>query len=388
MPWDERTATKLRMEFIVACETEKYTFTELCELFGVSREIGYKWLRRFREEGIDGLKNRSRAPKSCPHRVDDATTEMLLEARRKHPTWGPKKLLPWLARRHDELRLPSRSTASEILKRAGLCEQRRRRRRLEHPGKPITRATTSNALWAADFKGQFRMRDSNYCYPLTVTDQYSRYVLACKALPSTNWLATKCVFENLFREYGLPEAIRTDNGVPFATIALGRLSRLSVRWIKLGIRPELTQPSHPEQNGQHERMHKTLKAETTRPPGADLRAQQRKFDRWRREFNDDRPHESLAGMVTPASLYVTSPRPLPKKIEHPTYPSYFEVRRVTHNDGIRWKHAWINVSATLRREYVGCEEVDDGVWSVWFGPLLLGRFDERELRIHGVRGLQ
>ncbi|MGZ5477687.1 MAG: integrase core domain-containing protein [Thermoanaerobaculia bacterium] len=386
MPWQEKKAERLRMEFIVAHQSEQYSFTELCELFGISREAGYYCVRRFRENGIEGLKEQSRAPKSCPHRVEPAVEQLLIEARHKHPTWGPKKLLPWLARRHD-VDLPSRSTASEILKRAGLCDVRRRRRRLEHPGKPTTDPSTANALWAADFKGEFLMRDGNYCYPLTVTDQHSRYILACKALRSTKEIPVQLAFERLFREYGLPEAIRTDNGVPFATIALGRLSRLSVWWIKLGIRPELTQPSHPEQNGQHERMHKTLKAETTRPPGAHLQSQQRKFDRWRREFNEERPHESL-GQEPPATLYTPSLRELPKKIENPTYPGHFQVRYVSRNNGIRWNRRWINVSATLREEYVGCEEVDDGVWNVWFGPLLLGRFDEHELRICGVRGLQ
>ncbi len=386
MPWLERTPARLRMEFVVAYKSEDYNFTELCALFGVSRECGYKWIRRFEDDGVDGLKDQSRAPKTCPHKVDDAVRELLLEARRKHPTWGPKKLLPWLQRRHD-VELPSRSTASEILKRAGMSDRRRRRRRLEHPGKPTTKAATPNALWAADFKGEFLMRDGNYCYPLTVTDQYSRYVLACKALRSTKEIPVEWAFERLFREYGLPDAIRTDNGVPFATIALGRLSRLSVWWIKLGIRAELTEPSHPEQNGQHERMHKTLKAETTRPPGKDLKAQQRKFDLWRHEFNHERPHESLQ-MEPPASLYVPSVRPFPKKIEHPTYPAHFQVRYVSRNNGIRWNSTWINVSSTLRKEYVGCEEVDDGIWNVWFGPLLLGRFNERELKIYGVRGLQ
>lgn len=386
MPWLDKAPPRLRMEFIVAHESGEYNVTELCELFGISRECGYKWLRRFEQDGIDGLKDRSRAPKSCPHAVDDAVRELLLDARRKHPTWGPKKLLPWLHRRHA-VELPARSTASEILKRAGAVDARRRRRRLEHPGAPTTDATAPNALWAADFKGQFLMRDGTYCYPLTVTDQYSRYVLACKGLRSTQEIPAQHAFERLFREFGLPDAIRTDNGVPFATTALARLSRLSVWWIKLGIRPELTQPAHPQQNGKHERMHRTLKAETTRPPGQNLKAQQRKFDRWRSEFNVERPHESLA-MASPAALYVPSLRPYPKKIEHPTYPAHFEVRYVSRNNGIRWNRRWINVSATLREEYVGCEEIADGVWNVWFGPLLLGRFDERQLTIHAVRGLQ
>ena len=386
MPWLEKTPPRLRMEFIVAYESDEYNFTELCDLFGISRECGYKWVRRFEREGIEGLQDHSRAPKRCPHRVEEHIRELLIDARRKHPTWGPKKLLPWLRRRH-EVELPSRSTASEILKRAGLADTQRRRRRLEHPGKPTTNAAAPNTLWAADFKGEFLMRDGKYCYPLTVTDQYSRYVLGCKALLSTKEIPVAKAFERLFREYGLPDAIRTDNGVPFATLALGRLSRLSVWWIKLGIRPELTQPSHPEQNGQHERMHKTLKAETTRPPGANLKAQQRKFDCWRREFNDERPHESLQ-MKSPSTLYVPSHRAYPQQIEHPTYPAHFEVRYVSRNNGIRWNRRWINVSSTLREEYIGCEEIEDGVWNVWFGPLLLGRFDERELKIYGVHGLQ
>ena len=386
MPWLEKTPSRLRMEFIVVYESGEYSFTELCDLFGISRACGYKWLRRFDQEGIDGLRDRSRAPNTCPHKVDDAVRDLLLEARRKHPTWGPKKLLPWLQRRYA-VELPSRSTASEILKRAGVIDTPRRRRKLEHPGKPSTDATAPNTLWAADFKGQFLMRDGNYCYPLTVTDQYSRYVLACKGLCSTKEIPAQKAFERLFREFGLPDAIRTDNGVPFATTALGRLSRLAVWWIKLGIRPELTQPSRPDQNGKHERMHRTLKAETTRPPRQNLKAQQRKFDRWLTEFNDERPHESL-NMASPSMLYLPSSRPYPKKIEHPTYPAHFEVRYVSRNNGIRWNRRWINISATLREEYVGCEEIDDGVWNLWFGPLLLGRFDERDLRVYGVRGLQ
>lgn len=386
MPWQETTVTKQRMEFIVDYEKELFSFTELCHYYGISRVTGYKWLRRYDVDGLDGLKDRSRAPRSCPHRVSTEVTELLIAARRQHPTWGPKKLLPWLSRRHGPIGWPVPSTVSEILRREGLAEKRRRRRRLEHPGRPTTEATAPNQLWAADFKGEFLTRDGIYCYPLTVTDQYSRYLLACRALESTAERGAKPAFERLFREYGLPEAIRTDNGVPFATTALGRLSRLAVWWIKLGIRPELTEPAHPEQNGRHERMHRTLKAETTRPPAADRRAQQREFDRFRRCFNEERPHEALR-QVTPTTLYVSSPRPFPKVIEPPTYPAHFEVRRVSRNNGIRWNSQWINVSSTLREEYIGLEEVGDGIWSVWFGPVLLGRFDERELRIYGVRNL-
>ena len=386
MPWDAATTVRLRMEFVVSCESGYYSFTELCELFAVSRQTGYKWWRRYERDGIDGLKDRPHTPKSCPHQTKPDVIELLLAARRKHPTWGPKKLLPWLARHHQGLQLPSASTVSDILRRQGLSESRRRRRRLEHPGRPTTEPVAPNQLWAADFKGEFLMRDGNYCYPLTVTDQYSRYLLGCRGLDSTREIPAQKAFERLFREYGLPDAIRTDNGVPFATTALGRLSRMSIWWIKLGIRPELTQPSHPEQNGCHERMHKTLKAETTRPPAANKRGQQRLFDYFQAEFNQERPHEALA-MATPATLYVPSSRPYPTKIEPPAYPAHFEVRRVSRNNGIRWNTSWINISSTLREEYIGLEEIDDGIWSVWFGPLLLGRFDERELRIYGVRNL-
>jgi len=374
------------MEFVVACGTGYYSFTEACELFGVSRQTGYKWLRRFETEGIDGLKDRPHAAKVVANRTDDDIVELVLAARRKHPTWGPKKLLPWLAARHD-VRLPAPSTASAILKRNGLADTRRSRRRLEHPGRPSTEPTAPNELWATDFKGEFLLGDHTYCYPLTASDQHSRFLLGCRALDSTKEVPAQKAFERLFREYGLPWAIRSDNGLPFATTALGRLSRMSVWWIKLGIRPELTQPAHPEQNGRHERMHRTLKAETTRPPSANKRAQQRQFDRFRRYFNEERPHEALS-MATPASIYTPSPRPFPSRIEAPTYPAHFEVRRVSHNNGIRWNRSWINISSTLREEYIGLEEVDDGIWSVWFGPLLLGRFDERELRIYGVRDLQ
>lgn len=386
MPWVERTATKLRMEFVVACETGFYSFAEACELFGVSRQTGYKWIGRFEKEGVDGLKDRSRAAKSVANRTDDEVVALVLAARRRHPTWGPKKLLPWLAARHD-VQLPAPSTASAILKRNGMAERRRRRRRLEHPGRPTTEPTAPNHLWAADFKGEFLMRDGRYCYPLTVTDQYSRYLLGCRALDSTKEVPAQRAFERLFREYGLPDAIRTDNGVPFATTALARLSRMAVWWIKLGIRPELTQPSHPEQNGRHERMHRTLKAETTRPPGTNKAEQQRQFDRFRNYFNEERPHEALS-MATPASRYFPSPRPYPARIDAPAYPAHFEVRRVSRNGGIRWNTFWVNVSSTLREEHIGLEEVDDGLWSVWFGPLLLGRFHEYDLRIYGVRDLQ
>ncbi len=266
MPWSETTKMQERMRFVVDAEEELFSMTELCQRYGISRVTGYKWLERFEGEGLEGLKDHSRAPISCPHRTDREVVELLANARRRHPSWGPKKLIPWLARRHDRA-WPAPSTAGEILKRLDLVKDRRRRRRIDHPGRPTTQATQPNQLWTADFKGQFKTKDANYCYPLTVADSYSRYLLGCRALCSTKTLGTKAAFQRVFQEYGLPQAIRTDNGTPFAAAtAIGRLSRLSAWWIRLGIRPELTQPSHPEQNGSHERMHRTLKAETLALP--------------------------------------------------------------------------------------------------------------------------
>jgi transposase InsO family protein len=237
-----------------------------------------------------------------------------------------------------------------------------------------------NDVWTADFKGEFKTRDGVYCYPLTICDGYSRYLLACRALRSTATAGARPVFERLFREYGLPARIRSDNGVPFASIALARLSALSVWWLRLGILPDLTEPSSPQQNGRHERMHRTLKAEATRPAAACASAQQRVFDRFRREYNEERPHEALA-QATPASAYTPSLRAYPARLPAPEYPAHWEVRRVSRNGGVRWGDAWVNVSHVLAEESVAFEEVADGVWQVYFGPLRIGRFEERLLRI-------
>jgi hypothetical protein len=242
-----------------------------------------------------------------------------------------------------------------------------------------------NQIWTADFKGQFRTRDGLYCYPLTVVDGYSRFLLACQGLLSTKHSDSRLVFLRLFKEHGLPTIIRTDNGVPFATTALGRLSLLSVWWIRLGIYPELIEPAHPEQNGRHERMHRTLKAETTHPPGGNLSSQQRRFNQFREEYNYERPHEAL-DQETPASKYHPSTREMPRHLHPIDYPAHYEVRLVSRNGGIRWDHQWVNVTHTLGGEYVGLEEVDNDLWDVYFGPLKLGRFDERTLRIEDHLG--
>ena len=385
MPWSQTSPMDQRLIFIADARRGTLSTTELCDRFGISRKTGYKWIQRYREDGPQGLRDRSRRPRSCPHATPTDTVALLLEARRHHPTWGAKKLLRILSRKHPAWEWPARSTACDLLKRHGLVPKARRRPHPGHPGRPRTPMTAPNQIWTADFKGHFRTRDGVYCYPLTVVDGYSRFLLGCQALDSTSHTGARQVFRRLFQEFGLPELIRTDNGVPFATCALARLSQLSVWWIRLGIYPELIEPSHPEQNGRHERMHRTLKAETTRPAAGHCSSQQRRFNAFRDEFNHHRPHEAL-DQETPASRYRPSPRPFPAKLPSLEYPSHYETRLVSRNGGIRWSSQWVNVSHVLRGEYVGLEEIDDGIWDVYFGRLKLGRFNERTLRIVDALG--
>lgn len=383
MPWSVNTPMSRRLEFVEDAQRDLYDMTELCARYAISRKTGYKWLARYEGAGLEGLADQRRVAKTCPHRMPDDIAARLLACREQHPTWGPRKLLAYLARRHPRLAWPAASSVGALLKRHGLVRTRRRRPAPGHPGAPQTAMDAPNAVWTADFKGQFRTRDGVYCYPLTIVDGCTRYLLACRGLLSVETTGVRGVFERLFREQGLPERLRSDNGVPFATSALGRLSQLSVWWIKLGITPELIEPSSPQQNGRHERMHKTLKAEATKPPAASVRAQQRVFDGFRRAYNTERPHEALAN-ATPAMHYAPSPRPYPRRLREPEYPGHYQVRYVSRNGGVRWHNAWVNVSHVLAEEYVGLEEIADGVWSVYFGPVLLGRFDETDLRIHGA----
>jgi transposase InsO family protein len=336
-----------RVRFIAAFESLQYTMTELCWEFGISRKTGYKWVSRYREEGVDGLKDRSRAPKSCPHRTAGRCERALIEERQKHPHWGPRKLLVVLERRHPP------------------------------PSKPVIEAREPNDLWSADFKGEFRTGDRRLCFPLTVADQRSRYLLGCEGKRSTAIKGVRDTFELLFAEYGLPDKLLTDGGLPFASgNSVRRLSKLSVWWIRLGIEPLLTEPGHPEQNGRHERMHRTLKAATARPPASSLKAQQRAFDRFRQEYNHERPHESL-DMRPPAELYTPSNRPYPQEVPVVDYPGHYEMRTVGAKGVINWRGRKIFVSESLHGEQVGLEEIDEGLWSLYFGPLLLGRYDER-----------
>ena len=385
MPWRETAPMDQRTQFIADHLRETQTITELCDRYGVSRKTGYKWIDRYLRLGPAGLEEHPRRPHRAPNQTADEIVAAILEARHRHSAWGGKKLRALLQCRHPRWTLPGRSTVCDILRRHGLVPTRRARRRLGHPGKPTTIMGAPNAVWCADYKGQFKTGDGRYCYPLTVTDGFSRYLLGCQGLASTTGAEAQPVFTRLFREYGLPLRIRTDNGVPFATTTLARLSKLSAWWVRLGILPEFIEPGRPDQNGRHERMHRTLKAATTRPAAGSLGAQQRRFNAFREEFNHVRPHEALA-QQTPATCYHPSPRPMPDRLPPLEYPDHFEVRYVSANGGIRWNHRWVNVSTVCVGEYVGLEEIDDGIWNVYFGPLRLGRLLERHMRIEDAYG--
>ena len=385
MPWSQTSPMDQRTQFIADYLRESLSTTDLCALYGVSRKTGYKWIDRYLRDGPAGLDERSCKPRGSPNQTDPEIVTAILEMRRRHPSWGPKKLLVLLCKGHPRWDFPARSTVCNILSRHGMVPKQRQRRRIGHPGKPASAILAPNDLWCADYKGQFKTGNGHYCYPLTVTDGYSRYLLGCQALDSTAVAGAKPVFTRLFKEYGLPMRIRTDNGVPFATTTLARLSALSAWWVRLGVMPELIEPGKPQQNGRHERMHRTLKDETTRPAAGSLSAQQRKFNHFRDEFNNERPHEAL-DLQTPASQYQPSLREMPNKIPPLEYPDRFEVRYVSGNGGIRWNRSWVNVSSVCIGEYVGFEEIDDGIWNVYFGPLKLGRFDERHMRIEDQYG--
>lgn len=312
-------------------------------------------------------------------------TEAILELRRRHPSWGPKKLLTILRRRHPRVPWPATSTVGDLLSRHGLIERKRRRTYPGHPGKPTQSMDAPNDIWCIDFKGEFKTGDGQYCYPLTVTDGYSRFILGCQGLRSTAHGGAQPALQRMFQAYGLPTILRSDNGVPFATTAIGRLSRLSIWWIRLGIDPELIEPGHPEQNGRHERMHKTLKQETTRPPATALRGQQRRFDRFRTECNEERPHEAL-DHATPASRYQPSLRSFPVRLPPIEYPAHFETRLMSRNGGFRWASTRVPLSHLLEGQYIGLEEVDDGIWGVYYSTVRLGQMDERLLKVEDALG--
>jgi putative transposase len=379
MPWKESTAMDQRIRFARTYLTGAYAMNEFCDLYRISRPTGYKWVERFESGGRAAMADRSRRPHHCPHQMSSALQAWFINARKRH-RWGARKLLKLFRNQHPTSAYPSRSAISELLTRAGLTQPRRRRPPRRHGGGPAVQVSKPNELWTIDFKGQFRTLDHLWCYPLTLLDQHSRYLLACRGQLDCSADPAQQRVEDALREFGLPDGIHSDNGAPFSSNAIAGLSQMSVHWLKLGIRIERSRPGCPQDNAIHERMHRTLKDCTTHPPAKNLRAQQRRFDHFRREYNELRPHEALADRA-PASVHHTSARSYPTRIPQPDYPEHFEVRRVSHNGYIKWRAQHFFVSLALARELIALEELDDGLWSLHFYRQQLGRFDARKRKL-------
>lgn len=367
-----------KIRFVYEYERDEQSMKQLCASFGLSRETGYVWLRRYRQYGLDGLLERSRAAQRHPNQASAAVERAVLQLRQAHMTWGPRKLKRVLERDQPDRAWPATSTIGEMVKRAGLAVQRNKRRRTEPYTEPLAHAVESNRVWCADFKGWFKSGDGARIDPLTISDACSRYLLRCQAVAKTDTEQVRAIFEAAFRRYGLPEAIRTDNGAPFASMAVGGLSRLAVWWIKLGIVPERIQAGHPEQNGRHERMHRTLKQEVHR--AANRRAQQRELDRFREEYNHQRPHEAL-NMQTPAAVYEPSPRAFPARVPEPEYPDRMRVLTVKSHGQFRWNKHDVFLSEVLWGERIGLLPIDQDRYQIYFAHLPLAQFDSRKMRI-------
>lgn len=345
--------------------------TDLCREYGVSRKTGHKLWNRYRELGVGGLEDQRRAPKRIPHRTTGEVVEAILAMRGKYPSWGPKKLKSELEREHGRS-FPAASTICGVLRRNGLITQPPQRPRYASRPTRLRQTVAPNEVWCADYKGQFRLGDGSYCYPLTITDQYSRYLLACEGMGAISDEQAKEVFQSVFRERGLPLAIRTDNGVPFATTGLAGLSKLNVFWMLLGIEHERIRPAHPEENGRHERMHRTLKAATTRPARPNLLQQQEQFDIFKDVFNTKRPHEAL-DMKRPAEVFQPSLRPYPVNLPEPQYPMHDDVLFVNRRGFVRIPGAGtFYLALALADMPVGIREEDDGSYLVSFAHLNLG----------------
>lgn len=382
MPWIETCAMEERKLFIRAVLAGQHEMAELCRVFGISRKTGYKWWARFQEQGQPGLSEVSRAPAHHPNAVSDEVVRAVIEARRAHPRWGARKLVAWLERRQPERSWPAPSTVGEILRREGLVCRRKRRSRTGDYTSKLAGYYGPNAVWCADFKGQFKTLDHRWCYPLTISDGFSRFLLRCEALAKTDAVLAWPVFDAAFCEYGLPDVMRTDNGVPFSSTS--GLSALAIWWVKLGIRPERITPGRPTQNGRHERIHRTMLDELSCVPAPNRSEQQRTFDCFRREYNEERPHEAL-DMQPPSTRYAASTRRYPTKLRQPEYPDGYRTERIEHDGFLHLEKTPVYVSRRLVGEPVGIKPKEDGTREVFYGPLFLGTIDAKGRLIRGRR---
>jgi transposase InsO family protein len=379
VPWKSSTPVDLRTELIHrVLDGEK--MARLCREYGISTKTGWKFFERFKRLGLVGLSDRSRAPHEIPHKTSPELVKLLIDARKKHPTWGPKKLKVVLEKRLKR-EFPAASTIGDILDRSGLIEPRRHRARHRATSTTLNIAKAPNDIWCIDYKGQFRLGNGTYCYPLTLSDQFSRFILSCEAMPRISEEGARDVCEEVFRRHGLPLAIRSDNGPPFASTGLAGLTKLSAYWMQLGIRLERIRPAHPEENGRHERMHRTLKFDAAKPPRKNLLQQQERFDAFVDEFNRERPHEALA-MKSPADVYKESSRRYPDPVPVPTYDEYDDVRCVGRAGFLTiTRKTNVYISRALVGMHVGISELPDGRWLVAFMDMSLGLVDPSQGRL-------
>ncbi len=386
MPWQPVSTMDQKAQFIRDYYHQRFaTMSELCRHYDIARKTGYKFVHQFEANGRSGLLEKSRRPHGCPWATPDKQIDGIVMLRLRHPSWGGRKLVKVLQKRHPQTEWPAPSTVTLILKRRGLVRRRPRRAPTPtHPRVEHVLATAPNHVWTADFKGHFRTGDGRYCYPLTVIDRFSRYLLDCHGMLTPDEHGTRRQFEHLFRVFGLPLVIRTDNGAPFASTGLAGLSHLSVWWMRLGILLDRIRPAHPEENASHERFHRTLKRDTARPPAGSCAAQQRRFNVFKPEYNYVRPHEGL-NQIPPGDVYEPSPRPLPEVLPPVAYPGHFEVRRVGPSGSFSWNGTPVFATHVLRGVDIGFEEIDDGLWAVYFCAQRLGRFDERTKRLIATR---
>ena len=374
MPWKEKSTVQQRKELVQRCLEGRENIAALSREYGVSRQTVYKWLRRFEAAGEPALEDLSRAPERLARAMTGEVAARIIQLRQRHPRWGPRKLRRLLQQADGSVRWPAASSIGDLLQREALVAPRKKRLRVPAYQQPLAHAAEANRVWCADFKGWFLTGDGSRCDPLTCTDAYSRYLLRCRAVSKTDGPHVRGVFETIFRQYGLPEAIRTDNGAPFASRAPAGLSRLSMWWLRLGIRHERIQPGCPQQNGRHERMHQTLKQSTADPPAANLRRQQEAFLAFEKEYNQQRPHEAL-DYRTPAEFYTASARPYPAREPELVYPPGAHLRWVSQQGSVKWKSKRTFVSEVLGREAVGLVEIDEDLFEVYYGPVMLGWLD-------------
>lgn len=372
MPWKECYKMDERLKFVCRI-LDGERMSEVCREFGISRKTGYKIYDRYREFGSEALMDRTRRPVRFGNQLPFQIETCIVAIKKQKPHWGARKIHDRLRRKFPDFKTPARSTIHAVLDRHGLVVRRKRKRNKAY-GTALSAGYQPNDLWCADYKGEFMLGSKQYCYPLTITDHASRYLLACEGLETTKERYAFSTFEHVFKEYGLPLGIRTDNGVPFASPnSLFNLSRLSVWWLRLGIAVERIRPGHPQQNGRHERMHLTLKKETTQPAGQNFLQQQQRFDAFQDEFNTDRPHEAL-GMKYPAEVYTPSPRPY-QGLPPLDYPFHDRTIQVTSCGRICIGKSKINLSQVFSGQSMGLKEINDGIWLVSFMDYDLGYFD-------------